>query len=120
MYGISLGSLTLRGSTGKRFFPPEFCQSMNDLDLNVVIPVLPRFFPFILFLSFSFIFLHCSFDMPLGMYSIVTRASLLIPDADDTCDPENEDVTENPAAGDAVRAMTEATATAMVGDFMMI
>jgi len=54
------------------------------------------------------------------MYSIVTRASLLIPDADDTCDPENEDVTENPAAGDAVRAMTEATATAMVGDFMMI
>ncbi len=38
MYGISLGSFTSLGLTGKRFFPPAFCQSVRVLDVKVVIP----------------------------------------------------------------------------------
>lgn len=69
MYGSWLGSLTLFGSTGNKFFPPDFCHCANDLDLKEVIPTAPRFFPLFLFASFSFSFFHCSFDIPLKWVS---------------------------------------------------
>merc|ERR1712161_150697 len=69
MYGSNFGAFTFLGSTGKRLTPPAFCQSANDRDLNVEIPFAPRFFPLFLPFSASFIFFHCSLDIPLGMYS---------------------------------------------------
>ena len=85
---------------GKRFFPPDFCQSENERDLKVVIPLAPRFFPFGPF-SWAFIFFHCSFDMPLGMYSIVIP--LLFRAGVDTEDPENEDDVEKADTCDTAR-----------------
>lgn len=59
--------LTFVGSTGNKFLPPDFCQSLKDLDLNVVMPTFPRFFPG--FLLFSLIFSHSALDIPLGTAS---------------------------------------------------
>ena len=49
----------------EKVFPLDFCQSAKDLDLNNVIPTLPRFLPEVFFFSASFIFCHCSLDIPL-------------------------------------------------------
>lgn len=65
MYGIWLASLTLLGSTGKRLIPPAFCHSAKVRDLKDVIPVAPRFLPCFFFASCSFIFFHCSLEIPL-------------------------------------------------------
>ena len=64
MYGISFLFVTFVGSTGNKFFPPDFCQSEKERLLNVVIPTLPRFLPWVLALSASFIFLYWSFVIP--------------------------------------------------------
>ena len=65
MYGISLASLTSLGLTGKRLIPPAFCHSAKVRDLKEVIPVAPRFLPDFFFASCSFIFFHCSLEIPL-------------------------------------------------------
>jgi hypothetical protein len=70
MYGRPFSLFTLFGSTGKRLIPPAFCQSAKERDLKEVMPTLPRSLPFAA-ASLALIFFHCSFDTPLGMYSIV-------------------------------------------------
>lgn len=108
MYGISLGSLTFLGSTGNKFFPPAFCQSAKDRDWNVVMPFAPRFFPLFLFFSAFFIFSHCSFDIPEGMYSMVIPAVLETPAA--TGDPEKDELVEKAFVGDATASKQTAMA----------
>merc|ERR1712151_523443 len=76
--GVSSTDFTFLGSTGNKCLPPSFCHSANDRDLNDVTPVFPRSFPAVFDLSFAFIFSHCSFDMPLGMYSIVKDDHALV------------------------------------------
>lgn len=107
MYGSSLALLTDLGSTGNKFLPPAFCQSEKDRDLKVVIPSLPKFFPFLDFFSCSFIFFHCSLEMPEGMYSMLRVAWLEAPVA--TCAPEKEELVEKAAAEE----VTARTPTAM-------
>lgn len=64
MYGILLGSFSFVGSTGNKFFPPDFCQSRKVRLLKVVIPTAPKFLPLFAVCSFALIFCHCSFDNP--------------------------------------------------------
>lgn len=88
--------------------PPAFCHSANDRDLKVVIPVAPRFFPLFLFFSAFFIFIHCSFDMPEGMYSMVMPALLLTPL--EIWDPEKAELVEKAVAEEARAKMPTVTA----------
>lgn len=62
-----MGVLTFLGSTGNKFFPPDFCHSSKDRLLNVVIPTFPKFFPLLALRSCSLSLRHCSFDIPLAV-----------------------------------------------------
>lgn len=98
---------------GKRFFPPAFCQSAKDRDLKVVIPLAPRFFPLALFFSASFIFFHCSLDIPLGMYSMVMPLVFWTAETDD---PEKEEEVEKAETWETARARVMVLAK----DFMVV
>ena len=89
--------------------PPAFCHSENVRLLNDVIPTFPRSLPLFLFFSLSFILRHCSFDIPLGIYSIVIAPSLVTKDGVWMELPAKEPV--NAEAG-AVTATTASTVIA--------